>query len=104
MSANSAVNARLHRRPVRLLAGLALVTLAAFATAKPAAAQGSAPRVALVIGNGASPQAPIETSVSGARQVADVLRQGGFTVFYLENARRQEIVQGLTKFAQGLER
>jgi formylglycine-generating enzyme required for sulfatase activity len=88
----------------RLLAGLALMIFAAAIGAHTADAQGSAPRVALVIGNGAYAEAPIEDAVEGARQVADVLRQGGFTVLYLENARRDEIQQGLAKFAQGLER
>jgi formylglycine-generating enzyme required for sulfatase activity len=60
--------------------------------------------VALVIGNGAYPQAPIEDATEGARLVADVLRRGGFTVIYLENARREEMRQGLAKFAQSLER
>jgi formylglycine-generating enzyme required for sulfatase activity len=98
------MNAPPHRILTRLLAWLALLTLAAFGSAETAAAQGSTPRVALVIGNGAYAQAPIEDSVNGARQVADVLRQGGFTVFYLENARREEIQQGLAKFARALDR
>ena len=104
MSANFAVNAPLRQILACLFTGLALLTLVALVNAETAAAQGSMPRVALVIGNGAYAQSPIEDSVSGARQVADVLRQGGFTVLYLENARREEILQGLTKFAQGLER
>jgi formylglycine-generating enzyme required for sulfatase activity len=88
----------------RLLAGLVLIIFAAFAGARTAAAQGSVPRVALVIGNGAYAQAPIEDAVEGARLVADALRRGGFTVIYLENARREEIQQGLAKFAKSLER
>ena len=100
MSANSAVNAPISR----LLAGLVLMIFAAFAGGYTAAAQGSAPRVALVIGNGAYAQAPIEDAVEGARLVADVLRRGGFAVIYVENARREEIQQGLAKFAKSLER
>lgn len=104
MSASSAVNAPTYRRLSRLLTGLALIIFAAFAGVGTAAAQASVPRVALVIGNGAYAQAPIEDAAEGARLVADVLRRGGFTVIYLENARREEMQQGLAKFAQSLER
>ena len=104
MSASSAVNAPIYLTCSRLLAGLVLIIFAAFAGVGTAAAQGSVPRVALVIGNGAYAQAPIEDAVEGARVVADALRRGGFTVIYLENARRDEIQQGLVKFAKGLER
>ena len=104
MSASSAVNAPIHLTLSRLLAGLVLMIFAAFAGAPTAAAQGSVPRVALVIGSGAYAQAPIEDAVEGARLVADALRRGGFTVIYLENARREEIRQGLAKFAKSLER
>jgi formylglycine-generating enzyme required for sulfatase activity len=98
------MNAPFYLTLSRLLAGLVLMILAAFAGVETAAAQGSGPRVALVIGNGAYAQAPIEDAVEGARLVADVLRRGGFTVIYVENARRDEIQQGLAKFAQSLER
>ncbi len=104
MSASSAVNAPTYLTRSRLLAGLVLIIFAAFAGVETAAAQGSVPRVALVIGNGAYAQAPIEDAVEGARVVADALRRGGFTVIYLENARRDEIQQGLVKFAKSLER
>jgi formylglycine-generating enzyme required for sulfatase activity len=104
MSASSAVNASIDLTLSRLLAGLLLMIFAAFAWPQTAAAQGSTPRVALVIGNGAYAQAPIEDAVEGARLVADVLRRGGFTVIYLENAQRDEIQQGLAKFAKSLER
>jgi formylglycine-generating enzyme required for sulfatase activity len=83
----------------RLLAAFAVIALAAL----PASAQDH-PRVALVIGNGAYTEAPVEEAVPGARQVADILRQGGFKVFYLENARRDEIQGGLAAFARALER
>ena len=104
MSASSAVNAPIYLTLSRLLAGFVLIIFAAFAGAETAAAQGSVPRVALVIGNGAYAQAPIGDAVEGARLVADVLRRGGFTVTYLENARREEMQQGLAKFALSLER
>ena len=104
MSASSAVSAPTSLTPSCLLTGLVLIILAAFGGAETAAAQGSVPRVALVIGNGTYAQAPIEDAAEGARLVADVLRRGGFTVIYLENARREEMQQGLAKFAQSLAR
>jgi formylglycine-generating enzyme required for sulfatase activity len=88
----------------RLLAGLALIMFAGSSEAQDAGARGSAPRVALVVGNGAYAQAPIDNAVEGARSVADVMRQGGLKVFYLENARREDIQQGLATFAKSLER
>lgn len=104
MSANFPVNAPFGLRLSRPLIGLVLMILTALAGAGVAAAQGTTPRVALVIGNGAYAQAPIEDAVEGARLVADVLRRGGFNVVYLEDARREEIQQGLAKFAKSLER
>src|SRR5688572_19339348 len=81
-----------------LLASLALTILGGPASAQAPAA--SAPvateRAALVIGNEAYPGAPAEAAVGGARELASVLRQGGFKVFYLENARRSEILQALS--------
>ena len=89
---------------LRFLALLAVIGCAGLAQAQGTVPQGDVPRVALVIGNGAYPTAPIENAVEGARAVADVLRQGGFTVFYLENAARDEIQRGLASFAQTLKR
>ena len=80
------------------------MAFAGFAQAQETAPKGDVPRVALVIGNGAYADAPIENAVDGARSVADVLRQGGFTVLYLENARRDDIQRGLATFAQTLKR
>jgi formylglycine-generating enzyme required for sulfatase activity len=87
-----------------LLASLALIAFAGLAQTQTASAQGDVPRVALVIGNGAYTDAPIEDAVGGARAVADVLRQGGFKVLYLENARRDDIERGLATFGQTLKR
>lgn len=104
MSANSAANTSTYLTLSRLLAGLVLIAFASLARVETVAAQGGIPRVALVIGNGVYAQAPIEDAVEGARLVADALRRGGFTVIYLENARREEIQQGVAKFAQSLKR
>jgi formylglycine-generating enzyme required for sulfatase activity len=86
------------------LAALVLLVFAGFAQAQEAASRGDVPRVALVIGIGAYADAPVESAVDGARSVADVLREGGFNVLYLENARREEIQRGLATFAQTLKR
>lgn len=88
----------------RFLAPLVLMAFAGFAQAQETAAKGDVRRVALVIGNGAYTDALIENAVDGARSVADVLRQGGFNVLYLENARRDDIQRGLATFAQTLKR
>lgn len=84
----------------RFLTALALIVMAGAARGQ----EDSVARVALVIGNGAYAQAPVETAVDGARAVADALRQGDFQVFYLENASRSDIQQGLAAFAKSLER
>lgn len=89
---------------LRLFTSLALISIAASAQAQEPAAQGDVSRVALVIGNGAYPDAPIEDAVTGAKSVADVLRQGGFRVLYLENALKDDIQRGLAAFANELER
>jgi formylglycine-generating enzyme required for sulfatase activity len=87
----------------RLLAGLVMLVLGGSASAQDAAS-GSVSRVALVIGNEAYAQAPVEKAVEGARAVADVLLQGGFKVLHLENAWRDDIRQGLAAFSQSLKR
>ena len=86
------------------LAPLALMAFAGLAQAQEAASRNDVPRVALVIGNGAYADAAIDNALDGARSVADVLRQGGFKVHYLENARRDDIQRGLAAFAQTLKR
>jgi formylglycine-generating enzyme required for sulfatase activity len=102
MFASCALNGSMLPRFSRFLAGLALTILIGSA-AHEAAAQVRAPRAALVIGNGAYSQAPIENAVEGARSVANVLVQGGFKVLYLENAWRGDIQQALATFGQILE-
>jgi formylglycine-generating enzyme required for sulfatase activity len=88
----------------RVLFSLALISFAGSARAQETASQGDISPVALVIGNGAYAEAPIENAVDGARSVADVLRLGGFRVIYLENALRDDIQSGLRTFAQIFER
>jgi formylglycine-generating enzyme required for sulfatase activity len=70
-----------------------------------AAARGqdaSSRRVALVIGNGSYPQSPIATAVADARAFAEVLREGGFDVVMVENARRSEIEASISDFSRKL--
>jgi formylglycine-generating enzyme required for sulfatase activity len=86
------------------LAGVALLTLlsatvAAFGQNVPA----EIPRpVALVIGNGSYPQAPIGSLPGDARAFADVLRDDGFDVVYAENARRTEMEAAIGVFTRKL--
>jgi formylglycine-generating enzyme required for sulfatase activity len=61
-------------------------------------------RVALVIGNGAYAQAPLPSAPVDARAVADALRDAGFDVVYLENARRAQIEGAIDAFTHKLER
>jgi formylglycine-generating enzyme required for sulfatase activity len=61
-------------------------------------------RVALVIGNGAYVQAAVPHAPSDARAIADALRDGGFEVIYLENARRSQIQGAIDAFGHKLER
>jgi formylglycine-generating enzyme required for sulfatase activity len=100
MSASSAKAGLL----LTLLPLLALICLAPPAHPQTPAVQVASQRVAFVIGNEAYPEAPAEAAVDGARELAGVLRQGGFKVFYLENARRDEILQALAAFARSLDR
>jgi formylglycine-generating enzyme required for sulfatase activity len=67
-----------------------------------AAVQGqdaSSRRVALVIGNGAYPQSPIASAAADARAVADLLKDGGFDVTLVENAKRSEMEASISAFA-----
>jgi len=86
------------------LASLALLTL----LSATAAAVGQNPpaetsrRVALVIGNGSYPQAPVASAPGDARAFADVLRDGGFDVVYAENAKRTEIEAAIDAFTKKL--
>ena len=83
---------------------IAFLVTAAGALAKEAAPASEGPRVALVIGNGAYAEAPIESAVSNARAVADVLRMGGFDVVYLENANKADIAEAVRIIADKMER
>ena len=61
-------------------------------------------RVALVIGNGAYPEAAIDGAVKSARAVADILRKGRFEVVYAENAKKADIAEAIRIFADTMEK
>ena len=86
------------------LAGVALLTLlsatvAAFGQTTP---NETSRRAALVIGNGSYPQSPVGSAPGDARVFADVLRDGGFDVVYVENARRTEMEAAIIAFTRKL--
>jgi formylglycine-generating enzyme required for sulfatase activity/uncharacterized caspase-like protein len=55
-------------------------------------------RIALVIGNGAYPDAPLKNPVNDSRAMAEVLKTCGFQVIALENAPLQKMREGLREF------
>ena len=61
-------------------------------------------RVALVIGNAAYGGAPLKTSVTDARAMADALTRCHFEVAYLENADQGHMKQALRTFGEELTR
>lgn len=79
------------------LLAVPLVALAAM----PALPQEAAPpaRVALVIANGAYPDAAVAQAPTQGRAVAAALREGGFEVIAVENGDRAEMRQAIAEFA-----
>src|SRR6478735_8175755 len=65
---------------------------------------GEAARVALVVANGAYPEAAIGNAVPQGRAVADTLRAGGFDVVAVDNAGRTELRQAIAAFTGKLTR
>jgi hypothetical protein len=59
-------------------------------------------RVALVIGNGAYASSPLANAVSDAQLLRDTLKADGFTVIYLENADRGQMVRAIQALGQQL--
>jgi hypothetical protein len=72
-------------------------------TKRPAAASAEA-RYALVLGNGAYPEAPLRNPVNDARAMAAALRSLGFTVQAGENLTREAMLRALDTFSQVLPR
>jgi formylglycine-generating enzyme required for sulfatase activity len=60
-------------------------------------------RVGLVIGNDAYAQGRLGGSVTGAKAIAETLRNGGFDVVYAENAERAAMEGAIEAFGQKLE-
>jgi formylglycine-generating enzyme required for sulfatase activity len=80
---------------------LALLSATVMALGQDAPVEASR-RVALVIGNGTYPQAPLASVPGDARAFADVLRNGGFDVVYAENAKRAEFEAAIGAFTRKL--
>jgi formylglycine-generating enzyme required for sulfatase activity len=87
-----------------VVVSIAFLVTAACTFAKEADSGNDGPRVALVIGNGAYAEAPIESAASNARTIADVLRMGGFDVVYVENAKKVDIAGAVRSLADKMER
>jgi hypothetical protein len=72
----------------------------------PAAAQGAPAnperRIALVIGNGAYPSAPLKNPINDARAMAAALRTLGFEVMARENASQKDMNRAVSEFDQRL--
>jgi uncharacterized caspase-like protein len=79
-------------RLVRL--GLLVATLVAAGACAPGAAA-DPPRVALVIGNGGYPAAPLAHAVSDARDVAAAFRASGYEVELLENVDQDRMLAAM---------
>jgi formylglycine-generating enzyme required for sulfatase activity len=94
-------------KPLRgLLASIFVICVfAAFAPGwRGASAAEGQKRVALVIANEAYAAAPIANVVSIARDIAQVLRQGGFDLVYTENASKADMTDAFQSFAGKMER
>ena len=86
---------RLRRSLLRCAAAL-IVALAAW----PASA---ADRVALLIGNNQYAQTPLRNAVNDAKDLADALKELGFTVIVRENASRKDMIDAIREFGTALE-
>jgi TPR repeat protein len=78
-----------------VLAGTLVAALAA-----PALAQAPPPRVALVIGNNAYPDAPLRNPVNDARAMAGALRRAGFDVLVRENLTQKQMLRAMAEFGR----
>lgn len=86
---------------VAVLAGIMAITGLSHPghAAAPGQSEAAARRVALVIGNGRYPWAPLRTSVNDARDVAESLRGLGFQVLHGENTSRAELTRLVGEYA-----
>jgi hypothetical protein len=83
------------RLVARLLASLAMAVAALGAHA--------AERVALLIGNNQYASAPLRNAVNDARDLAETLRELGFTVILRENASRKDMIDAIREFGQAID-
>jgi uncharacterized caspase-like protein len=87
---------------------LAALALGVFAAESPPADRGAAPakerRLALVIGNGDYPNAPLRNPVNDARDFAAALTDSGFDVIRLENANLRQLRTALRDFGDRLKK
>src|SRR5262245_5380588 len=90
------------RRPARLvsvLVGLALLGVAALGEARSAAAPPPVERrIALVIGNGDYPSAPLRNPPNDARTISQALRELGFDVDLYENVDQRQMRRAIIQF------
>ncbi|MEO7402160.1 MAG: caspase family protein, partial [Burkholderiales bacterium] len=89
-----------HARAICLV-GWALIAGSALAQTGPIASAPSPSRIALLIGNGAYPQARLRNPVDDARAVASALKQLGFSVTTRENLKLTELREALRAFVLG---
>ena len=85
------------RDALRWLGGGA-VSLCALPWAR-AAAPADGGKIALIVGNGAYPAAPLRNPVGDARAVADVVKQLGYNVRLLENTTLRDLVEAFRDFS-----
>jgi hypothetical protein len=85
-----------------LLAAVAWTATAQAPAPAPAAATKSPARVALVIGNGAYPSAPLANPLNDAADIAKELEAAGFTVIRRENAKLRDMHLALREFGDKL--
>jgi len=77
-------------------AGAAACALPAVRAQTPADTGG---KIALVVGNGAYPSAPLRNPIGDARAVADVVKQLGYSVSLRENTTLRELVEAFRDFS-----
>lgn len=87
------------------ISAVALLFTSAAARLRGLAGQGSATetsarRVALLIGNGGYPGAPLKNPINGAQDVAQALRELGFDVTHRENLNRDGMKRAVREFGQ----
>ncbi len=90
--------------PLLLCLSLWLLLLAPAVLAAPASPAMEGRRVALVIGNGAYPAAPLKNPVNDARDMAATLRSLGFEVIARENASLRQMEDALDQFWASLKK